>query len=174
MKDLLSTRDIARMYQVTSAAVLNWIHAGKLRAYTTPGGHYRVAREDLDAFSRCYSLPPIAQAPPADLRLLLVALDQEFFDRLRSALHLRWPAASVELARTEFEIGWWLARLRPTHLVVHPALTSADLLDHCRRMVADAGRDVRLLALPDSLDGGLGDWIGRLDPAAAPRPGENR
>ncbi|HLF25948.1 MAG TPA: helix-turn-helix domain-containing protein [Anaerolineae bacterium] len=169
MKELLSTRDIARMYQVTSAAVLNWIRAGKLKAYTTPGGHYRVAREDLDIFSRIYSLPPASGDAPPGLRLLLVAAEADCFDRVRSAICFRWPTAQVEQAHTEFEIGWWLARLRPTHIVVHPQLTPAGLLDHCRQL-AHTEREVCVTTLPGSLDGGLSEWVNQLTSAAPPYP----
>jgi len=166
MRHLLNTRDIAQMYQVTSATVLNWIRAGKLKAYATPGGHYRVAREDLEAFSHTYSLPPVAGVASPGLRLLLVGADADFFGRLRNAIYYRWPAAQVELARTEFEIGWWLARLAPTHLIVHPSLTPDEMLDRCKRFAGgDAARDLRLITLPDSPDDGLSEWIDRIGPA---------
>ena len=118
MVELLNTRDVARTYHVTSATVLNWIRAGKLKAYTTPGGHYRVAREDLEAFSRDYGYSPAEGIPTFGLRLLFVGSDAPLFERLRDAVRFRWPAAQIEQARTEFEIGWWMARMRPTHLVV--------------------------------------------------------
>jgi len=162
MRDLLSTREIALMYQVTSATVLNWIRAGKLKAYTTPGGHYRVAREDLHAFAHAYSLPPGADAWYANPRLLVAGSDADFLDRLRTAVNMRWPMAQVEQAGTEVELGWWLARLRPTHILVHSVLTSPDLLDHCRHLTGEVnGHGLRLSTLPELLDEGLGEWVER-------------
>jgi excisionase family DNA binding protein len=160
MIELLNTRDVARMYQVTSATVLNWIRSGKLRAYTTPGGHYRVAREDLDTFSRLYGPPPNAGTSPLGLRVLLVACDGSLADRVRSAIRFRWPEAQVEHAATEFEVGWWLARLRPSHILVHPISTPPVLMDHCRQLTSQNGaRRLRLCTLPDSPEEGLGTWI---------------
>ncbi len=161
MVDLLNTRDIARMYNVTSATVLNWIRAGKLKAYTTPGGHYRIAREDLNAFSHTYGPPPQVGVSTFGLRLLFVVTDAGLYERLRDAVHFRWPAAQVERASTEFEVGWWLARLRPTHIVVHPAVTPAALLNRCREMASDRNGQAgpRLTALPESLDEGLSQWM---------------
>lgn len=164
MIELLGTSDVAQMYHVTNATVLNWIHAGKLKAFTTPGGHYRVAREDLNEFARIYNAPPASAMPICDLRLLLVGTDAEYYGRLRSAVLFRWPVAQVEHARTEFEIGWWLARLNPTHIVFHPALTQPGLQENCRRLVnGGAARDRHLLTLPASIDDGLGQWVDRLD-----------
>ncbi len=162
MVELLNTRDIARMYHVTSATVLNWIRAGKLKAYTTPGGHYRVAREDLDAFSRDYGAPPGLGRPISDLRLLLVGSDADLFDQVYHEIHARWPNAEVKQARSEFEVGWWLARLRPTHILVHPAMTQADLLDHCRQLTLEAhAAGPQLSTLPEKVDDRLGEWVER-------------
>ena len=167
MVELLNTRDVARRYHVTSATVLNWIRAGKLKAYTTPGGHYRVAREDLEAFSHDYGYSPAAGIPTFCLRLLFVGSDAPLFERLRDAVRFRWPAAQVEQARTEFEIGWWMARLRPTHLVVHLGLTSPALIEHCKQLAGDAGRELGLEALPGSPEAGWSEWIDQLGPSAA-------
>jgi len=169
MFDLLNTRDVARLYHVTGATVLNWIRSGKLKAYTTPGGHYRVAREDLDAFSSLYPLPPTSRASASGLRVLLVGADADLFARLRAAIGFRWPAACVEHARSEFEIGWWMSRLHPTHLLVHPALTSPSLVDQCHRIVtSDASLGTRFVSLPSSPEQGLGEWIDDLNSLTLP------
>jgi excisionase family DNA binding protein len=163
MKDLLNTTDIAHMYRVTSATVLNWVHAGKLKAYTTPGGHYRVARIDLEAFARVHIIPPTAEWAPPSLRLLLIGADAEVFERLRSATVFRWPGVQVEHARTEFEVGWWMARLRPTHIAIHPSLTPTELVNHCRRLAgSDAAYSLTVVTLPKSPEDGLGEWIDQL------------
>jgi excisionase family DNA binding protein len=48
----LSTGAVARLCGVTRDGVLHWIHDGKLRAFRTPGGHFRVRREELALFLR--------------------------------------------------------------------------------------------------------------------------
>lgn len=49
---LLSTGDVARLCGVTRDGVGHWIRAGKLPAFRTPGGHFRVRAEDLRHFLR--------------------------------------------------------------------------------------------------------------------------
>jgi excisionase family DNA binding protein len=44
----LSTGEAARRCSVTPDTVLKWIKQGRLPARRTPGGHYRIHREDLD------------------------------------------------------------------------------------------------------------------------------
>ncbi|MCR4407350.1 MAG: helix-turn-helix domain-containing protein [Anaerolineae bacterium] len=47
---LLTTSDIARYCQVSLVTVFRWIRSGKLKAYTTPGGHYRIRQSDFRDF----------------------------------------------------------------------------------------------------------------------------
>lgn len=42
------------MYPTT---VINWINTGKLKAFTTPGGHRRVSEKDLKEFLETYHYP---------------------------------------------------------------------------------------------------------------------
>jgi len=45
---LLSTGKAAKLLSVTPDTVLKWIKSGRLPAARTAGGHYRIAREDVD------------------------------------------------------------------------------------------------------------------------------
>jgi excisionase family DNA binding protein len=42
---------------VSRATILRWIKSGKLKAYTTPGGHHRMRTEDFREFLANMSLP---------------------------------------------------------------------------------------------------------------------
>jgi excisionase family DNA binding protein len=47
---LLTTSELATLLRVDSSAVRKWVATGKLiPAVTTPGGHYRFKRADVDA-----------------------------------------------------------------------------------------------------------------------------
>ena len=43
-KDYLTTGQAATLFSVDSDTVLRWIKTGKIPAYRTPGGHYRIHR----------------------------------------------------------------------------------------------------------------------------------
>ena len=49
--ELLRTRDVARMFDVTSYTVREWIRAGKLDAFVL-NGQYRVRRRDALALAQ--------------------------------------------------------------------------------------------------------------------------
>jgi len=53
----LTTGEVARHLYVSNGAVLKWIKSGKLKAYRTPGGHYRIKRRDFAAFLDKHGMP---------------------------------------------------------------------------------------------------------------------
>jgi len=55
--ELLTASDVARYCGVTSVTVSRWIRGDKLRAYTTPGGHYRIRKQDFRQFLESSGLP---------------------------------------------------------------------------------------------------------------------
>lgn len=52
-----TTSEVASYCAVTNDGVLKWIKSGKLRAFSTPGGHYRVSAEDFRTFLGKYEIP---------------------------------------------------------------------------------------------------------------------
>lgn len=45
-----TTGDVAKRLGVSDRTVVNWVRAGLLRAFTTPGGHRRFRAPDVEAF----------------------------------------------------------------------------------------------------------------------------
>lgn len=54
----LTTGQAARICFVTPETILNWIKAGRLKAFRTVGGQYRIRTEDLRAFMAEYGMEP--------------------------------------------------------------------------------------------------------------------
>ena len=46
-RDLLSTKAVAALFNVTQRSVTGWIASGRLPAVRTPAGHLRIPREDV-------------------------------------------------------------------------------------------------------------------------------
>jgi len=47
-KRYFTTGEVARLLGVSAFAVWTWIRNKKIRAIKTPGGHYRIPREELE------------------------------------------------------------------------------------------------------------------------------
>lgn len=66
----LTTGDVADYCQVSRSSVFRWIREGKLHAFTTPGGHYRVREGEFKSFLAKYGIPIYQEyfrRPPDDV-----------------------------------------------------------------------------------------------------------
>ncbi|HUW42488.1 MAG TPA: helix-turn-helix domain-containing protein, partial [Rectinemataceae bacterium] len=57
---IFSALEVANLCGVVNQTAINWIRNGYLKAFTTPGGQYRIYAEDLTEFldSRGMRIPP--------------------------------------------------------------------------------------------------------------------
>ena len=49
--ELLRPQDAARMISVSYPTLKQWIYKGKIQSVTTPGGHHRIPRSEVDRLS---------------------------------------------------------------------------------------------------------------------------
>lgn len=47
---VLNTKEAARLLRVSQSAMKNYVRSGAIRAFSTPGGHYRIYKKDLEEF----------------------------------------------------------------------------------------------------------------------------
>ena len=57
----LTTGQVARYCHVSRATILHWIKKGVLKAYRTPGSHFRVLAADLVSFLELHGMPVDAE-----------------------------------------------------------------------------------------------------------------
>ncbi len=168
MNRFYTTHEAARVLGVSLPTVVNWIKARRLRCHRTPGGHRRIAREDLAAFMVRHDMPlgeELAGAAPEPRKVLVVGdLGPAREGLARQLAQVGW---AVELASPGFAAGAAVARFQPHAVVllaVHPdgGETLAAL-----RADREAGA-TPILAV------GHADWQGSLRAAGAtaalPRP----
>src|SRR5512140_2309192 len=121
MRRFYTTFDAARLLDVTLPTVVNWIKARRLKAHRTPGGHRRIAREELAGFFVRHGMPlprELSGAVPARRKALVVAGPGP----AREGLVRQLVAAgyAVEQASPGFAAGAAAARFGPDVLVVQP------------------------------------------------------
>ncbi|RMF89808.1 MAG: response regulator [Nitrospinota bacterium] len=143
----LTTGEIARYCQVTHFTVTNWINAGKLRAYRTPGGHHRVRPEDFIDFLITYRLPiPEEFALHSIPRILVVDDDAEVAAALSQAL--RQAGYQVETAADGYEAGLKMATFKPDLLVLDLIMPRINGFELCTRVKEDpATQHVKIIAM---------------------------
>lgn len=76
----LTTFEVSKICGVVHSTVSNWVEAGKLPAYKTPGGHRRIRKNDLLLFLKLYQIPvPHELAPERILTHVSENSNKSFF-----------------------------------------------------------------------------------------------
>ena len=134
MKNTLSTVTVARLLGVAVASISKWIDAGQLKAGRTPGGHRRVAKENLIAFLRRQQLPIPPELITTPPRVLIV--DDE-------ASVTQWIAGEIKAGHPDFEVfeandgyraGEIVASAKPDVVVLDLRMPGLDGFEVCRRI----------------------------------------
>jgi len=122
-----TTFEASRLLGVSLPTIVNWIKANRLKAHKTPGGHRRIAREDLVAFLRRFEMPippELAEENDRPLRVLAVDDDPDERDLLRAILEDHGYV--VELAANGFEAGLLVGAFKPDAVVMDLMMPAMD------------------------------------------------
>jgi excisionase family DNA binding protein len=138
-KPVFTTFEAARLCHVSPLSIINWVNAGRLPAFRTPGGHRRIRREDLVRFMREGGIPlPEGLAEPASTRKVLI-VDDESAVRQVLAEHLRSRPKPYEIltASDGFEAGRLVASSRPDVVLLDLRMPGMDGFQVCRTIKED-------------------------------------
>lgn len=134
MAGFYTTHEAARLLGVSLPTVVNWIKGRRLKAHRTPGGHRRIAAEDLADLMVRHGIPvpPELSAAAAVRRKALVVARA---GPLREGVvrQLAHSGLAVEQASPGFAAGAALARFVPDVVVLSlPQPEGGDLLQALR------------------------------------------
>ncbi len=130
-----TTSEVARYCAVTNDGVLKWIKSGKLRAFSTPGGHYRVSAEDFRAFLENYDIPideAFFRGNQRQRTVLVVDDEPNIRDIVRRLLNELEPDLRVEEACDGYEAGIKIGNLRPDLVIMDVMMPRVDGISLCR------------------------------------------
>lgn len=133
-KPVFTTFEAAKLCHVSPLSIINWVNAGRLPAFRTPGGHRRIRREDLVRFMRDGGIPlPDSLKQVAGRRKVLI-VDDESPVREVLAEHLRSRTSAYEIltASDGFEAGRLVASARPEVVLLDLRMPGMDGFQVCR------------------------------------------
>jgi excisionase family DNA binding protein len=115
-KSVYTTFETAKLCHVSPLSIINWVNAGRLPAFRTPGGHRRIRREDK-----------------------VLVVDDEGSIREVLSEHLTTRAKSYEVltAADGFEAGRLVATFRPDVVLLDLRMPGLDGFQICRTIKAD-------------------------------------
>jgi two-component system, OmpR family, response regulator len=140
---IFSALEVANICGVVNQTAINWIKNGYLKAFTTPGGQYRVYSEDLVEFlhSRGMRMPEELQRILDEQMevdsILIVDDDQDLNNMVAQYLTQRYPDYSIYQAYDGFEAGKLIAEHKPSVILLDIDLPGVDGHKLCRSIKED-------------------------------------
>ncbi len=146
-KSYLTPNDVARLLMVSPVTVRQWAQKGSLSALTTPGGHRRFLRHDVERFARERGVA--LQPPEGDaLRILIVDDDRQLAGYLVELFANQDEPVSTQTAHDGFEAGAKVQTFRPHIMLLDLMMPELDGFGVCRQMQQDPNtKAVRIIAM---------------------------
>jgi excisionase family DNA binding protein len=138
-----SALEVARLCGVVNQTAINWIRGGHLKAFSTPGGQYRVYSEDLVSFlkERNMRVPDELRddlTMPVDPGLALIVDDDKDLNTiLKRLLERKIEELRVAQAFDGFEAGRIIAERHPAIVLLDLNLPGVDGVSLCRKIRSD-------------------------------------
>jgi excisionase family DNA binding protein len=138
-----SALEVAKLCGVVNQTAINWIRSGHLKAFSTPGGQYRVYAEDLVSFlkERNMRVPEELHEDltmPVDPGLALIVDDDKDLNTiLKRLLERKIEELRVAQAFDGFEAGRLIAERHPAIVLLDLNLPGVDGISLCKKIRSD-------------------------------------
>ena len=117
-----SALEIANFCGVVNQTVVNWIKAGHLNAFVTPGGQYRIYPEYLAEFLKQRKMKiPEAILPflkGKTKKILIADADENFLQQLKEKIEQDFPKYLIFTASSGFAAGVLAATKKPEYIII--------------------------------------------------------
>jgi len=139
---IFSALEVANICGVVNQTAINWIRNGHLKAFTTPGGQYRIYAKDLAAFLDKRGMSASGEVlqvmmENANWNIFMIAADQSINDSLKVEIVRLFPEYSIVQAFDWFEIGRKLTEEKPGFVLLDAELPGVDISRFIRTVKDD-------------------------------------
>lgn len=128
----LSTFKIAQLLDVNPSSVANWVDQNLLDAHRTPGGHRRVAVDDLIRFLKEHKMPMPEELDVPPARILVVDDEPALCQMIARSLRLANAEYEVIEAVDGFRAGQIVATVKPDVVILDLRMPGMDGFEVCR------------------------------------------
>lgn len=136
-KDFYTTHQVSRFCGVYPTTVINWIKEGLLAAYTTPGGHRRIKREDLLDLMGKNNMPIPEELTEKDNNRILVIDDNPKILKLIETILSSEEEMEVSTTSSGFNAGFIVSKWMPDLILLDFLMPDIDGFEVCRRLRSD-------------------------------------
>ena len=129
---IFSALEVANICGVVNQTAINWIRNGHLKAFTTPGGQYRIYAKDLAAFLDKRGMSASGEVlqvmmESANWNTLMLAAEQSFNDYLKNEIENLLGGYNIIQALDWFEVGRKITEAKPGLILLDAGLPGVDI-----------------------------------------------
>ena len=145
-KDIYTIPYAARICSVGRSTMWRWVKSGNIRASVTPGGQYRILKEDLESFLSKSGMRPMARRLFPQTKILIVDDDTDVQNLLFKILSAE--KYKTDVASDGFEAGIKVMQFKPDLIILDLFMPRMDGFEVCRRIKEDADTaHIKILAI---------------------------
>ncbi|MFW6137875.1 MAG: response regulator [Spirochaetota bacterium] len=134
---IYTTYQIGKFCQVNIRTVIRWIETGKLKAYSTPGGHRRVKWSDLINFLTQNRMPIPRELEEAKRKKILVVDDDPDFLEISKKMLQKIADADIKTTASGFDAGVLVAEWYPDLILLDFIIPDLDGFEVTRKLKSD-------------------------------------
>jgi excisionase family DNA binding protein len=145
-KNIYSITQAAELCKLNRVTLWRWIRSGKLRAYQTPTGQYRIKQEDLESFIQNDLSYLQTDLPDNHPTILIIDDDPQFRKLVRKIVAN--DRFDIKEAGNGFEAGLKIIKHMPSILILDLFMPEIDGFAICRQIKSDPNtRAIRIIVV---------------------------
>ncbi|MCU0599411.1 MAG: response regulator [Desulfobacterales bacterium] len=154
MDDIFTVFQASQYCKVSPQTIINWIDAGHIKAYKTPGGHRRINIRDLESFMLKQGIPiPKEKVEDTRKKILVVDDDPIIVESIVQALEEDENDYEVISASDGFEAGLQVNHFKPNLLILDIMMPDIKGFEVCKKIKTSPDtKDMKIIVLSAYLD----------------------
>jgi excisionase family DNA binding protein len=135
----------AKYCSVSRVTLWRWVKSEKLKAYLTPGGQYKIRKEDLEAFISG-NMGHLPQAEVLEEKKILIVDDDRVIQELLVEM-LASEDYQIEVASDGFEAGIKILQFKPDLMILDLFMPGMDGFEVCKQIKGNSNTSqIKILA----------------------------
>lgn len=126
----------ARFCSISRVTLWRWVKSGKIKAFTTPGGQYKIRQEDLHSFIRGNMKHLIDSNTVTNEKKILIVDDDPQIQNLLSEF-LSSNNFQAEIAVDGLDAGIKIMQFKPDIIILDLFMPNVDGFELCNRIKKD-------------------------------------
>jgi len=144
----LTTGEAGRYCGVSYNTVSKWIKNGKLKTYRTPGGHYRIRKDDLISFLKKHDIIVPDALLLEKKRVLIVDDEPEMVQIIEDTLREGEVEFDIASAYDGYGACLKIGNFRPDLVILDIKMPDIDGFEVCRRIkISDETKKMKVLVI---------------------------